>query len=198
MYKFYHKKGKRYKCVSDAVCNDIKDEDLPQLLNVDYNREYFFISYNSIHKKDVWTFCSQNETLLKNYWIDKKQVADRWNEDVEKAFSCENCKYALMFINKQYLIRSTACFSEAKKIVDKALPHIIILLDIDENYVISTIKSWIENDAADKDKLITFKKIFYYNEDTGHLDNSVFVLSDKNLELIKESIIKTICKYSSN
>ena len=184
---YIHKKGKIFECeftpdkeeiTTDELCKNLPDTNL--------NEPFTFISYNSIHKRSVFEFCCNNGKILGNFWIDKKNVADIWSNDALNALDSNNCKYAIIFINQQYLIRSTACYSEAKRIVDNNIRHLIIMLDVDADFVAKQIRSWITNDLADKDKLSTFKKLFAYDDMTGHINNSVYNIDNQT------AIIQTI------
>ncbi|MBR2044409.1 MAG: hypothetical protein IJ946_08765 [Clostridia bacterium] len=157
-------------------------ESWPLIEKADTLKEFTFISYNSTSGKNVWTFCDKNSPPLNNLWIDRKNVAENWIEDVRKALNSETCNKAILFINKDYLIRSTACYEEARLILENKIPHIVVLVDIDHTFVKATINNWIHSDLADKDKLRLFKTLFHYDDDTGHINVSMFALGDPSCE----------------
>lgn len=140
----------------------------------DMSKPFTFISYQSDHKSKVWEFCQSITPPLDNIWIDRKEVAELWIDDVKKALASGKCERAIMFINRQYLIRSTPCYEEASLVVSHNIPHVVVLMDMDVQSVQDIIKTWIENDSADKEKLKVFKKLFHYNDDNTHLECSCF------------------------
>ena len=168
--------GKYYTCSAEKPVNSSPDEEWLNIEKADITKPFTFISYNSIHSKTVWNFCDVNRPPLENLWIDRKHVSEDWQKDVEIALTSAECNKAVLFINKEYLIRSTACYKEASMIVDHKIPHIVVLVDIDTQNIKQIIKDWIFSDLADKEKLRVFKKIFGYDDDTGHLNCSLFQL----------------------
>lgn len=170
-------KGKYYKVKNEESVTQGKDI-WPLIEKADIAKDFTFISYNSVSSKHVWNFCKDNTPPLNNLWIDRKLVSENWIKDVEEALSSSTCKKAILFINKEYLIRSTACYREAQLIVENKVPHVIALIDIDDTYVLRIIDDWIHTDAADKDKLRLFKSLFHYDDDTGHFNGSVFCLNE--------------------
>jgi hypothetical protein len=142
------------------------------------NKPFIFISYNSVDKLAVFATCVSPPINKENIWIDKKNVTENWKDNVEAILSNTNCKLSVIFINEDYLKRSSACLDEAKIIVEKEIPHIIYLLNLNIADVTDLIKKWISNDFADKTRLKIFKKLFSYNDDTGHIDNSVVEIID--------------------
>lgn len=170
-------KGKYYKVKNEEPL--VQEQDVwPLIEKADIAKDFTFISYNSVNSKNVWNFCKDNTPPLSNLWIDRKLVSENWCEDVEVALCASTCSKAILFINKDYLIRSTACYQEAKLIVKNKVPHIIVLIDIDDTYVLKILNDWIHSDAADKDKLRLFKSLFHYDDDTGHFNGSVFCLNE--------------------
>lgn len=142
----------------------------------DLSKPFTFISYQSDHKRSVWEFCQSNTPPLNNLWIDKKEVGELWIENLKKAIATGNCEKAVLFVNNRYMIRSTPCYEEASMVVKHNIPHIVILMDMDQKNVIDIIQTWISCDGADKEKLKVFKKLFHYNDDTAHLDGTFFFL----------------------
>ena len=70
------------------------------------------------------------------------------------------------------------CLYEAKLIIEHKIPHIIYLIGLSSTDVTDLIKKWISNDFADKERLKVFKKLFSYNDNTGHIDNSIVEITD--------------------
>lgn len=170
-------KGKYYKAKNEESL--IQESDVwPLIEKADIAKDFTFVSYNSVSSKQVWNFCKDNAPPLNNLWIDRKLVSENWMEDVEEALCSSTCKKAILFINKDYLVRSTACYQEAKLIVENQVPHIIALIDMDASFALRIIDDWIHTDAADKEKLRLFKSLFHYDDDTGHFNGSVFSLSE--------------------
>lgn len=179
--------GKSYTCTKPAQEATEEQETWQNIETADTSRPFTFISYNSLHGKMVWDFCSQNNPPLDNVWIDRKQVSENWQNNVKKALESSCCERAMIFVSREYLIRSTACYYETALIVNNEIPHIIILVDVDSDYIKKTIKEWIYCDAADKDKLRSFKKLFHYDDDTGHINCSLFTLDATNLNRMWQS-----------
>lgn len=164
-----------------------REETWPAIEKADTSKDFTFISYNSTNGKNVWDFCNDNTPPLDNIWIDRKLVSENWQEDVRGALNCPTCNKAILFINKDYLLRSTACYEEAKMIIDNGIPHIVVLIDIDDAFVLSTINNWIHTDMADKNKLRLFKNLFHYDDDTGHANVSMFCLNKSADDRLLES-----------
>lgn len=163
------------------------DETWPLIDKADITKDFTFISYNSISGKMVWKFCQENTPPLNNLWIDRKQVSENWIEDVQRALDSPTCQKAILFVNREYLLRSTACYEEAKKIFENRIPHIVVLVDIDIFFVVNTISQWVHTDSADKNKLRLFKKLFCYDDDTGHVNVSMFNLNESSKERLLQS-----------
>lgn len=178
--------GKYYKAKADTIPPQ-SDEKWPLIDKADISKKFTFVSYNSTSGRNVWEFCDKNTPPLSNLWIDRKIVAENWSEDVRKALNSPTCHKAILFINKEYLLRSTACYEEAKMILENRIPHIVVLVDIDNAFVINTINRWIHTDAADKNKLRLFKSLFHYDDDTGHINVSVFGLHELSRERLLQS-----------
>lgn len=170
-------KGKFYKVKSEEPLIQI-EECWPLIEKADISKAFTFISYNSVNANKVWDFCVNNTPPLNNIWIDRKLVSENWFKDVCEALNSPTCNKAILFINKDYLIRSTACYEEAKMILENNIPHIVVLTDIDSSYVLKIINDWIHTDSADKDKLRLFKSLFDYDDDNGHFNISTFSLND--------------------
>lgn len=168
--------GKIFKCSRPADVAIKSQCDWLGFQKTDLEKPFTFISYQSDHKRMVWDFCQRNNPPLTNVWIDKKEVGELWIENLKKAISSGKCEKAVMFINNRYLIRSTPCYEEASIVVENNIPHVIVLMDMDQKNVIDIIQTWIGNDGADKEKLRVFKKLFHYNDDTAHLDGTFFFL----------------------
>jgi len=176
--------GKYYKCNGQPTESDTEKETWCHIEKADTTKPFTFISYNSLNGKSVWNFCHENCPPFENLWIDRKLVSENWMANVEKALQSPECDKAVLFVNKEYLVRSTACYHEASLIVNHKIPHIVVLIDVDIKFIREMLKEWIYSDLADKDKLRTFKKLFHYNDDTGHLDCSMFVLEKSDFERI--------------
>ena len=142
------------------------------------NKPLIFISYNSVDKKTVFEICINHPFSHTNFWIDKKNVADNWRKDVGEILKNNNCKLSVIFINEDYLRRSSACLDEAKMIVENKIPHIIYLIELSPTDISDLIKKWIFNDYADKERLKIFKQLFSYDDNTGHIDNTIVELTD--------------------
>lgn len=181
------KKGKFYKCSDTEKQDDDPKDSWTVIEKADTTKPFTFISYNSLHGKYVWDFCNRNTPPLQNLWIDRKSVSENWLVNVENALNGEECKKAILFINKEYLTRSTACYYEASLIVSHNIPHIIVLVDMDQKLIKSIIKEWIYCDSADKERLKVFKKIFHYDDDTGHINCSLFSLEESSLECLLQA-----------
>ncbi len=179
--KWHRRKGKFYKCQCPVLEEADNKDSWVNIEKADLTQPFTFISYNSLHGKNVWDFCHNNTPPLKNLWIDRKLVSDNWLENVKSALKNPECKNAILFINKEYLTRSTACYKEAELIVDCNIPHIIVLVNIDQEAVKEILKDWIFCDGANKDKLRIFKKIFNYDDDTGHINCSFFSINSPNV-----------------
>lgn len=179
--------GKYFTCKIKTQVENTPIIGWDELDSTDTTRPFTFISYNSVLGNKVWEFCCKNNPPLENLWIDRKQVSENWKENVEKAINSQQCSKAVLFINKQYLIRSTPCYYEASLIVNNHIPHIIILLDIDDKEIIKAIQDWINCDVADKDKLRTFKKLFHYDDDTAHINCSLFTLKNEDTKRILQA-----------
>ena len=162
--------------------------DLEKISQADTTKPFTFISYQSDSKREVWNFCQEHKNILENIWLDKKNVGENWSNDVEETLKSTNCKKAILFINKQYIYSSQPCFKEAELIVKKSIPHIIILIDIDSKDIIDIIDVWSHEDTADKGRLKTFKKLFAYDNDTAHINASVFTLNSESTEQILQTI----------
>lgn len=157
---------------------DIIEKYQSQLNECNKNKPLIFISYNSVDKQTIFKICIERPFSLTNFWIDKKNVAENWRKNVEEILTNDNCKFSVIFINEDYLRRSSACLDEARMIVGKKIPHIIYLIGLSSTDISDLIKKWISNDYADKDRLIIFKQLFSYNDNTGHIDNSIVELND--------------------
>ena len=179
--------GKIYTCSNPTPIESSSPCSWVNLTKADLTKPFTFISYNSLHSSEVWNFCSINKEHLKNFWIDRKNISENWTKNVNAALESEKCEKAMLFIDKQYLVRSTACYHEATLITKNNIPHIVVLVGIDKKFVQEILKTWIFSDLADKDKLRVFKSIFGYNNDTGHIDTSVYELKDSNTELILQA-----------
>lgn len=169
--------NKYYTCERSAPTVPITHEAWENISKADTSLPFTFISYNSLNCRRVWNFCAQNIPPLNNIWIDRREVAEHWKDNVEEALACRRCEKAILFISREYLIRSSACYKEASLIVDNHIPHIVILVDIDAKEIINIIKEWINCDLADKEKLRVFKKLFHYDDDTAHINCSMFAFS---------------------
>lgn len=178
--------GKYYKAQADVSPNK-KDETWPLIEKADISNDFTFVSYNSANGKTVWSFCKNNTPPLNNLWIDRKLVSENWLIDVKNALNSPTCRKAILFINKDYLLRSTACYEEAKLILDNHIPHIVVLVGIDSVFVLKTIDNWIHNDSADKNKLRLFKDLFAYDDNTGHINVSMFSLNESAYERLLQS-----------
>lgn len=163
------------------------EETWPLIDKADISKEFTFVSYNSLNGKSVWDFCCDNTPPLSNLWIDRKSVGENWTEDVKRALCSQKCKKAILFVNKAYILQSTACYEEVKMILESGIPHIVVLIDIDSSFVVNTIDRWIHNDAADKNKLRVFKDLFHYDDDTGHANVSMFCLNKHSSDRILQS-----------
>lgn len=148
------------------------------LNNCDYNKPFVFISYNSVDKLKVFQNCTVPPISESNIWIDKKNVTENWKDNVGKILSNNNCKLSIIFINDDYLTRSSACLDEAEIIVNRNIPHIIYLMNIKSSDITDLIQKWVSNDYADKNRLKIFKKLFSYDDNTGHIDNTVIEVAD--------------------
>lgn len=171
-----------YSCKREVEAPAVQSENWKNIEKAELDKPFTFISYNSSYGKTVWDFCCDNRPPFDNLWIDRKNVAENWLENARNALDSAFCEKAVMFINKEYLIRSTACYQEASMIVQNKIPHIIVLMDVDQKYIRDAIKDWIYCDVADKDKLRVFKKLFHYDDDTGHFNCSLFSLNSKDME----------------
>ncbi len=170
--------GKYYSCQGEPLQSAAIEESWVHIEKADMTKPFTFISYNSIHGRDVWDFCYHNRPPLENLWIDRKEVSENWMDDVERALNCPECNKAMLFINKDYLLRSYACYHEASLIVDHKIPHVVVLVDIDLRYLRELIKDWTFSDIADKKKLRVFKNLLHYNDDSGHIECSTFSLKE--------------------
>ena len=175
------KTGKHYKCKKSEEKVPEMIENWQNIEKADMDKPFTFISYNSLFGRTVWDFCYNNTPPFDNLWIDKKQVSENWMVNVENALNASTCKKAVMFISREYLTRSTACYHEASMIVKNNIPHILVLVDVDYKYLKDAIKNWIYCDEADKEKLRVFKKLFHYDDDTGHINCSLFPLHESNM-----------------
>lgn len=173
--------GKYYTCKKQVESADDDQETWEKIEKADTSQPFTFISYNSLHGKAVWDFCVKNRPPLDNVWIDRKEVSENWQTNVEAALGSSCCQKAVIFISREYLLRSTACYYETSLIVDNNVPHLVILVDVDSDYIKETIKDWIYCDVADKDKLRSFKKLFHYDDDTGHINCSLFALNSSDM-----------------
>ena len=174
--------GKTFEC-SRPIDTAVKLQcDWVGLQKTDLEKPFTFISYQSDHKRTVWDFCRGNNPPLTNIWIDKKEVGELWIDNLKKAINTGKCEKAVLFINNRYLIRSTPCYEEAMLVVEHKIPHVIVLVDMDQKNVIDIIQTWISNDGADKEKLRVFKKLFHYNDDTAHLDGTFFFLPGVDMD----------------
>ena len=168
--------GKIFKCSRPANAVVKSQCDWQGFQKTDMSKPFTFISYQSDNKSAVWEFCQNNNPPLTNIWIDKKEVGELWIENLKEAIASGKCERAVMFINNRYLIRSTPCYQEASIVVANNIPHIVVLMDMEQKNVTDIIQTWIASDGADKEKLKTFKKLLHYNDDTAHLDGTYFIL----------------------
>lgn len=185
--KHNRRTNKCYTCTKPVQAPAEESETWKNIEKTDTSKPFTFISYNSLHGKMVWDFCFQNNPPLENVWIDRKQVSENWQNNVKNALESSHCEKALVFISKEYLLRSTACYYETSLIVDNNVPHLVILVDVDINYIKKTIRDWTYCDVADKEKLRSFKKLFYYDDDNGHINCSFFSLNSKDLSKMWEA-----------
>lgn len=172
--------GKYYSCCDEETNVPAIEESWCGIEKADTTKPFTFISYNSAHSKTVWNFCDVSRPPFENIWIDRKNISENWLDNVEKALKSPECNKAVLFINKEYLIRSTACYQEASMIVNYNIPHIVVLIDVDIQHITQIIKDWIFSDLADKEKLRVFKRLFHYDDDTGHINCSLFPLEKAN------------------
>lgn len=164
---------------SDIIgVSEIINEYQSKLKVCDESKPLIFVSYNSVDKQSVFEICTSHPINRENIWIDRKNVAENWRENVASILNNSNCKLSIIFINEDYLTRSSACLDEANIIVKNGIPHIIYLLNLNITDVTDLIKKWISNDFADKTRLRIFKNLFSYNDNTGHIDNSVVEVAD--------------------
>lgn len=179
--------GKDFKASAEPAESTPAEALWPLIEKADTSKNFTFISYNSANGKNVWEFCNDNTPPLENLWIDRKAVGENWEEDVQKALNSDTCQKAILFVNKEYLHRSTACYKEAQLIVDNKIPHIVVLVDIEGEYIRKTLDGWIHTDAADKNKLRLFKKLFHYDDDTGHTNVSMFNMQSAVLDRLLQA-----------
>ena len=174
--------GKILTCSSEVDTQSKSQCDWQGFQKTDMTKPFTFISYQSDYKRMVWDFCQSNNPPMTNIWIDKKEVGELWIENLKKAIATGKCEKAVLFINNRYLIRSTPCYQEASLVVANNIPHVVVLVDMDEKNVKDIIQTWISSDGADKEKLKVFKKLLHYNDDTAHLDGTFFFLpgTDRN------------------
>ncbi len=178
--------GKLYTCTVPQTAEDEDNELWEVLPKADMSQDFTFISYNSEHSKSVWQFCATNASTLNNFWIDRKNVGENWNKDVEKALYASTCRKAIVFIDEDYLKRSTACLVEAKMILERKIPHIIVLVDITRSDVQKQFKQWICDELVEMDKLTVFKNLFAFDIATG-INTSTFELNEFCLPRILEA-----------
>lgn len=178
--------GKYYKIKSEEP-TDNSAESWPLIEKANTSEDFTFISYNTSNGKSVWTFCNDNAPPLNNIWIDRKNVSENWEEDVIKALNMPTCKKAILFINKDYLIRSGPCYKEAKIILENKIPHIIVLVDTDISYVLTIINDWIHNNIPEKERLILYKSLFGYDDNSAQFNASIFNLNVSSKERLLQA-----------
>ncbi len=175
------------------VKNPCTDSNLPTInwndvANYDIEKPFTFISYQRLNERSVFYFCKKYENILNNLWLDRRVVGENWHEDMIKGLNSKNCKKAILFINNQYLCHSNPCYKEAKLISEKKIPHIIVLVGLDIDDVLEIISDWSKDNNADKTKLITFKQLFGYDNDTHSINTSTYTLSNESADQIIQVI----------
>ncbi len=187
--------GKVFKCTVPLGELQEDDELWIDLPKVDPTRNFTFISYNSGHKKSVWRFCKTNMPPLENIWIDRKNVGENWFADVERALNSDECESAILFIDKEYLVRSSSCLQEASLILANKIPHIVVLIDMDINDIKKHIKNWIDEELVETEKLQVFKGVFGYDDNNRGINTSTFRLNEAERPLLLEAYSNLVAEH---